>query len=588
MVNVFRNQRSGEDLELVGDTVLQNRRGAENAFDQLMSARAHAAAIAHHNRRLRVVLGGNDATLRSGFRLLNYVSGVGYRTLQIGDARKCLPQRLELLIPVDQNQIVEGIDDPANPFLIFRLFFPVYQDVSNAGHNHGLTVPAAGALQQRKQFKRELLAAKREQFSDQNVGLKFIESVQEQFAANRFGLFQVPRKIAQEKIREIGTGLQRYEFTSFDILGKSKPLGNFSAGDKENGEIASKRSRDLRAPHQVTHSENVLAVEHHSLRHRNLLVTASLLAYEGEEWQKKYAFVDFFVGYIFVRAITPLCDWGAFPRKANMVPVVVNADDFGLTEGVCAGIVRAIEAGGVTSTTAMVCVPGAVERLTRWAPKIAGQIGAHLQLTSGAPILPPERVPSLAGRDGSFPARRKEIQNPRREEILEEWRAQIETLIRAGIEPTHLDSHHHVHGLPAVFPAFCALASEYLLPARSLDADMTRKLRRAGVPCIDRTLTGWYGGDLSVKSLVRLLQEGVRECPGAENFEVMCHPGFTGDSLPSLSRYVSEREVELAALCDASLQRELAAAGFCLKPIPLSTKAFRLASAARFTPPAVV
>jgi hypothetical protein len=43
----------------------------------------------------------------------------------------------------------------------------------------------------------------------------------------------------------------------------------------------------------------------------------------------------------------------------------------------------------------------------------------------------------------------------------------------------------------------------------------------------DRTLTDWYGGELSVKSLVRLLEERLREHPGAENLEVMCHPGFT-------------------------------------------------------------
>ena len=271
-----------------------------------------------------------------------------------------------------------------------------------------------------------------------------------------------------------------------------------------------------------------------------------------------------------------------------MLPVIINADDFGLTEGVCAGIVRAIEAGGVTSTTAMVCVPGSRERLTRWAPRISGQIGAHLQLTSGAPILPPERVPSLVRQDGKFPARRKELQNPRQEEILEEWRAQIESLLCAGIEPTHLDSHHHVHGLPAVFPAFCELARQYSLPARSLDWDMTRNLRAAGVPCIDRTLTGWYGGELSVKSLVRLLQEGLREYPSAENFEVMCHPGFSDDSLPSFSRYVSEREVELAVLCNANLERELVVAGFSLMPIPFAPKATRLASAAPLSRQAVV
>ena len=250
-----------------------------------------------------------------------------------------------------------------------------------------------------------------------------------------------------------------------------------------------------------------------------------------------------------------------------MIPVVINADDFGLTEGVCAGIVKAIQAGGVTATTAMACVPGAVERLKRWAPKIPGRIGAHLQLTSGAPVLPPERVPSLVQDAGQFPAIRKQVRAPRTEEILFEWRAQIELLLCTGVELTHLDSHHHIHCLPAALPAFCELAKQYGLPARALDAGTTRTLRTAGVPCVSNTLTDWYGGELSVGSLVNVLKEGRRESPEAGSFEVMCHPGFVDGGLRLLSRYVDDREKELAVLCDGALQQELAAAGFCLSSI---------------------
>ena len=258
-----------------------------------------------------------------------------------------------------------------------------------------------------------------------------------------------------------------------------------------------------------------------------------------------------------------------------MIPVVINADDFGITEGVCRGIVKAIHAGGVTATTAMVCVRGAAERLRRWGPEIEGYVGAHLQLTSGMPILAPERVPSLVRQDGGFPPRRKEIHNPETTEILAEWQAQIECLLRAGIKPTHLDSHHHVHGLPRAFPAFCELAKRYALPARSLHGEMTCALQAAGVACVNQTLTGWYGGELSVKSLVRMLQEGTQEYPGTRKFELMCHPGLVGDSLPSLSRYVTEREVELDALCDVQLHQELAAAGFRLSRMPVLPKAMQ-------------
>lgn len=254
-----------------------------------------------------------------------------------------------------------------------------------------------------------------------------------------------------------------------------------------------------------------------------------------------------------------------------MIRLMINADDFGLTEGVCSGIVQAIRAGGVTSTTAMVCVPGAVERLRRWAPEISGRIGAHLQLTSGTPVLPVDRVRSLVLESGKFAPRRKEVQKPRTEEIVSEWRAQIELLLRAGIEPTHLDSHHHIHRLPAVLPAFVEIAKQYRLPARSVDSLMRATLLEAGVPCADATLTDWYGGELSAASLVRVLTEGAREYPEAESFEVMCHPGFCDSELALYSRYTSDRELELATLSDPTLEGKLAEAGYTLTSVQVAT-----------------
>ena len=250
-----------------------------------------------------------------------------------------------------------------------------------------------------------------------------------------------------------------------------------------------------------------------------------------------------------------------------MNQVIINADDFGMTEGICRGIVRAIHTGGVTATTAMVCVPSAQEHIRKWAPQIAGYLGAHLQLTSGTPVLPRERVPSLVAGDGKFPVHRRAIRHPKGEEILAEWQAQLECLLLAGITPTHLDSHHHVHGLPEVFPTFCELARRYSLPARSLHKEMTTALHAAGVTCIGQVLTGWYGGRLSVRTLLEVLIEGTREYPKAESFELMCHPGLVDNSLSLLSHYVDDREVELTTLCDTSLQEELAAAGFCLSRV---------------------
>ncbi|HUJ23391.1 MAG TPA: ChbG/HpnK family deacetylase [Bryobacteraceae bacterium] len=250
-----------------------------------------------------------------------------------------------------------------------------------------------------------------------------------------------------------------------------------------------------------------------------------------------------------------------------MIYLVTNADDFGLTEGVCSGIVKAIHEGGVTATTAMACVPGARERLARWAPLVRGHIGAHLQLTGGIPALDARVVPTLVEENGMFPPP-GEVRARNTDEILGEWRAQIEVLLKLGIEPTHLDSHHHVHGIPEAFPAFCEIARQYRIPARALDPWMTARFRQMGIACADKTLLEWYEGDLSVSGLLALMEEGTRDCGASSVVEVMCHPALVDDDLRAVSDYVDGRERELQVLCDMDLQNALTAAGFRLCAVP--------------------
>ena len=47
-----------------------------------------------------------------------------------------------------------------------------------------------------------------------------------------------------------------------------------------------------------------------------------------------------------------------------------------------------------------------------------------------------------------------------------------------GREPTHFDSHHHSHRLPAVFEALVTLAWETGLPVRNPSEEAARTLRR--------------------------------------------------------------------------------------------------------------
>ena len=81
--------------------------------------------------------------------------------------------------------------------------------------------------------------------------------------------------------------------------------------------------------------------------------------------------------------------------------LIVNADDFGLTRGVSRGILEAGASGIVTSTTLIVnrpLEPAVVDELK--ASELG--VGLHMNLTLGAPVANPKRVPSLVDAESTF------------------------------------------------------------------------------------------------------------------------------------------------------------------------------------------
>ncbi len=238
--------------------------------------------------------------------------------------------------------------------------------------------------------------------------------------------------------------------------------------------------------------------------------------------------------------------------------LIVNADDFNLTEGVSRGILEAHRNGIVTSTTVMVNLPG-LERsreLARRCPRIG--LGLHLNLTFGPPVLAPERVSSLVDDGGRFirnPTRVGEVGDP--SEIHAEWAAQFERFESVFRKrPTHLDTHHHVHRHPRLLELALALAERLALPLRALTPEMSGRIRGHGLPAVDETV-----GDVGPEAfwqherLVSLLQ-GL----GDSVTELMCHPGHVDEAL-SVSSYCAQREVELRSLCDPRIKEVATAAG---------------------------
>jgi predicted glycoside hydrolase/deacetylase ChbG (UPF0249 family) len=236
--------------------------------------------------------------------------------------------------------------------------------------------------------------------------------------------------------------------------------------------------------------------------------------------------------------------------------LIVNADDFNLTAGVSRGILDAHRQGIVTSTSAMVNLPG-LRRQRELAVDAADlSVGLHLNLTLGPPVIPAEYVPSLVNAHGEF------VRDGGRQaaagesgELRGEIAAQADRFHALfDRRPTHIDTHHHVHRHPPILEAVLDLGCALGIPVRSLSPMMTTEIRRRCVPCPDRLV-----GDVSEEAywtadrllaLIPTIPDGVTE--------LMCHPGQADEALAA-SSYCAQREGERAALCDPLVREALQA-----------------------------
>jgi len=108
-----------------------------------------------------------------------------------------------------------------------------------------------------------------------------------------------------------------------------------------------------------------------------------------------------------------------------MTLLLIHADDFGLTEGVTRGILRAMQEGVVTATSAMVCDPLHFARVQAHCSGLGGRIGLHLQLTDSRPVLAAAEVPGLVDENGCFARHRDQLEAINPDELFMEWRAQL-------------------------------------------------------------------------------------------------------------------------------------------------------------------
>jgi predicted glycoside hydrolase/deacetylase ChbG (UPF0249 family) len=269
--------------------------------------------------------------------------------------------------------------------------------------------------------------------------------------------------------------------------------------------------------------------------------------------------------------------------------IIVNADDFGLTEGVNRGISEARQRG-VVSSTSFIANGSGFDDAVRMALNNCGNghpplsIGCHIVLVDGRPLLGREAVESLLGEEGGGAFRRTFFEFVlsamggmlSAKEIEAEATAQIQKIQGMGISISHVDTHKHAHLFPAVikpilraakacgirairnpfytncFPEFGAVRRNPKLAKRYLQVPLLRRFAVEFRRLVDAeglaTTDGCVGVYEPALADAATLERVLRRVPEG-TWELVCHPGYVDEDLKRVKTRLKEsRTAELDLL----------------------------------------
>lgn len=260
--------------------------------------------------------------------------------------------------------------------------------------------------------------------------------------------------------------------------------------------------------------------------------------------------------------------------------LIINADDFGITQGTNEAILALFQQAAITSTSIMIPCPAAREALNKGHIQTIEQAGIHLTLSSTEnqgykPVFCEKPLHSLINSDNEFFTDIAYIEtNADLDEVRIELQAQIKFAISQGIEPTHLDSHAgsimgictgrdfldialdlcQQYQLPFNLPRRILMQPFFNKEQRERFSKRISSAERRGILLIDDMISlpycfSTYAEYETVKAQFITMIENIK--PGITQLTV--HPSIITEELKHLTNCYIEREMEFRLLCDLDI-----------------------------------
>ncbi len=209
--------------------------------------------------------------------------------------------------------------------------------------------------------------------------------------------------------------------------------------------------------------------------------------------------------------------------------LIINADDLGISPEVNRGIVVAYERGVVTDSSLLIRGPYVRQAVEMIKQEPSFQVGIHIDLdpllgweSPGIERLPRQKLLAMMTEPEFIKKIKQEIDK------------QITAFLEEGLIPSHIDTHHHVHGFAPIFESLVEAMSRHNIKAIRFSKKGYSLLGRENI-LITSEQAQWMEDALHKREIRHphhlidpLIPFSLKEIPQGVS-ELMVHPSMGGD-----------------------------------------------------------
>lgn len=208
--------------------------------------------------------------------------------------------------------------------------------------------------------------------------------------------------------------------------------------------------------------------------------------------------------------------------------LVINADDLGLSSEINSGILCGLKNNLISDTSVMVKAPYAEPAVSALKALGIRHAGVHINLDD-----------NLGWKPGGIEIKTRHVlmgllnNHEFLKKCAQEIREQIEIFLSFGLIPTHIDTHHHVHGFSSIFEILVDLIMEYQIPALRFSRYGYMLPTREDIPFDDKSYAHMQEAIESRKLYFCVhYMEGAQKIDAIDpgTTELVVHPSLGGES----------------------------------------------------------